>query len=531
MTLRRPAVLICAFLILLTGCTQPEQDVLPVPAVSYAPEEVGDQLAGEAAEETPSPEITPARGGTLRASSRIPKTFNPLINGDESVDAVLKLLFEPLVAMDESFRPVPNITDFFVSEDGMSIVLEIKPNMLWSDGERVKAADIIYSLNVIKDAPANAVYKKNIANYAGWAIIDSFTVVIDLKQPDGGVAGTLCFPAIPEHHFRRYGAMTKPLGNGLYRMETQTQRSGFACVRNENHYWSRPYIARIEVVYIPDRQTELYAFDQRLIDVFAAEAADWGAYNSGNGTRTDEYATMQYEFIGFNFNNAAIRERAVREAIAHALDFDRITYDFYLEYADRAETPVHPDSWLFDPEAAVYGYDPEAAAEKLSSSGYALPLYFGLLVNNDNPERLKVADAVVASLSEIGIEIYAERLPYEEYVRRIEAGEYDMFIGGFTLPEIPELSFAFGSQGAGNVFNYADEVTDAMLLRVAGAVGDEAYAEAAGDLQKRIASELPCIGLVFKKSALLTSRRVYGDKRPRSGNIFYNVQEWFIHED
>ena len=54
---------------------------------------------------TLQPEKQPATGGTLVLTMRNPKTLNPLLNEDETVDIILSLLFEKLFIMDGYQKP------------------------------------------------------------------------------------------------------------------------------------------------------------------------------------------------------------------------------------------------------------------------------------------------------------------------------------------------------------------------------------------------------------------------------------------
>ena len=75
-----------------------------------------------------APEHTPAlkESGGITISMRQPMTLNPLLNIDVTVDAVLKLIFEPMLIYDEQLRPVVNrkvLQSAVFASDGLSVTL------------------------------------------------------------------------------------------------------------------------------------------------------------------------------------------------------------------------------------------------------------------------------------------------------------------------------------------------------------------------------------------------------------------------
>ena len=93
-------------------------------------------------------------------SMRTTQNLNPLTNEDSSVDNALKLMFEPLVDIDENFKPKDAIAESWsFLPSGNALTLKIKDNLYWHDGTPITADDVVFSINVMKSSPENAVYK------------------------------------------------------------------------------------------------------------------------------------------------------------------------------------------------------------------------------------------------------------------------------------------------------------------------------------------------------------------------------------
>jgi peptide/nickel transport system substrate-binding protein len=197
--------------------------------------------------------------------------------------------------------------------------------------------------------------------------------------------------------------------------------------------------------------------------------------------------------------------------------------DVYLSHATRALSPVNPASWLYDIHLPTFGYDPakaRAAIRFIRQDGTPLRI----LVGEENTERKKIAEGFAKSLLEIGLLTELTVLPFDEFNERIETGDYDIFVGCFYLDVVPDLTFAFHSDG--NIFNYADPELDALLAAAASAYSESEHVRLMHAVQQYIADALPVISLAFRHSAVLTDTRVTGALEPALWYSLSGVNGW-----
>ena len=515
-----------AIIFVLTGCLgeMPIEDTIP-----HQREETATPLYMP--ELLPPPE--PQYGGTLRLSMRTPQTLNPLLNQDATVARVLQLLFEPLVMLDDELRPVPHLASLDFALDGSSVIVTIRGDAFWNDGSPVIARDLVHSLNILRGAPAGAIYRNRIENIFYYEAIDERSVRVYFTSPQGGAAYMFNFPIIPSSYFDPMA----PMGNGPYMFSNYTPGESVQLIRNPFTFRS-PFIGQVDVMITRDALTDLYAFDRGLVDVYQAEMMEWSRHRSIKPVEFSIYAAMSYEFIGFNFARALPRQPEFRQAIAHSLDIDRILGDAFLTHAVRTTTPIHPHSWLHEPNTHVFEFDMERA-ERLAMQVHPLwprdeqgemrPLE--VLVNWNNREGLVVAQAVVDQMNAIGMPAEWVPIPFDVLQARLREGEFDLFVGGYYFSFRPDIRFAFHSESPDNLLSYYDPVLDRLLEAVVIGVTDSQYQRALADMQKHFAEQLPVISLAFRHSALITDRRIHGQfggLNPSPDNIFANVHEWFV---
>ena len=486
----------------------------------------------------------PNQDGRLTLAMRQPQTLNPLRNEDVTVDRVLKLVFERLVVLDEHHRPVPNLAQSIVfSPDGTSAVITLRDDVVWSDGVALSAQDVYFSLRTIQSAGERTLYADALTNVAAFAVVDDRTLTIQYSRADSAALYRLAFPVIPQHHYNQPGVTAAatdmaPMGNGKFRLDSYTLAKEAILFANPYFFRGIPRISEIRVLITPDHETDLFAFAESIIHVLLSTVSEWGRYRGAKDALVIEYDSLYYEFIGFNFQRPAFTDVRLRQAIAHAIDMDYLMDSVYFGHADRAFTPVHPNSWLFEPGVVTYDFDPDRANLLLLQMGFRQEVPFVILVNEENAERMNVADILRDSLAGVGINAVVSRQPFGRYTELAAAQAWDLLVGGFNMGMVPDLSFAFYSgntpnltAGGQNVFLYRSTILDALFAQASGAVDESAYQSALSDIQRLFAEELPVISVAFRKNALLLDRKVQGDVRPAIDDIFANSYEWVINEE
>jgi len=556
-------ILLIAIITTLTSCTSPSSldDELHSPLF---PEEgllLGDEniivhdLPVEPINYQPP---SPVDGGIMTLAMRMPQTLNPLLNEDLSVARVLRLIYEPLIGLDSEHRPYSYLlSSFELSDDGRVATLVLRDDVYWEDGTAITAADIIFSLNTIRSSSEYSIYRHVIDEIMSYYIMgDDRTVAITYSGTNYSFAYRLNFPVIPHHHHAgpdqnnpSSPSNMSPLGNGAYRFSVYRPAQDLVLLPNNRSLRPRANIGRITVLIIPDLDTKMSAFNERVIDVIDSDVATWGRHRSTNTPNITSYANNHFEFIGFNFNNPILTDVLVRRAVAHAISVEDIISTIYVNQALRAHTPINPAAWFFEPGTITYAHNPELARRMLNEAGFShlssrgfvgsmhggivSELHLRILVNNENDERVSVAEILSDSLRMIQISTEVVRLDFADYLSALQRGDFDLFVGGINMPVYGDISFMFSTEafpqsGGLNYFRYSSAIMDSLINQVGTSISEADFARSISQLQEFFAYELPAISLLYRKSALLTSEVVSGEIRPTIINAFDNIHNWFI---
>lgn len=471
-------------------------------------------------------------GGAINLSMRNPSTLNPLLNSDASVDRVLNLIFEPLFMLDENQNVIGNIAESYaLSNNGKKMTIKLNGDYHWSDGNSVTARDVVYSLDTIKNAPTDSIYKFVTAGMSNYYTLDNRTVVIEYSEAFGGCEYNLCFPIIPRHYYKNKADSNNvmPMGNGSYKVADYRMVRYLTLISDENSK-EVPNIKRVNVYIIPDAQTDMEAFEHGITDVLVTDLSSLGRYNSSENISVTTYNSNQFEFLGFNHSLPIFANKGVRQAIAFGIPMDNIVENIYVGEATESLTPVNPNSVLYSKTGVEeYAYNPELAESMLNSTGIDFSAQtFTIMVNEENTERVEIASLIANALAQVGMNVEVERVSFDTYLSRLNNSDFQMFIGGIEFKDRVELSSFLSTGGSVNYFKYSDSQMNTLIDSCYYATDAQSYKKSINGLQKYFAQELPCIGIGFKSKVLLTNSKFKGDKQPILHFPYANMDKWYI---
>ncbi|MBR1442797.1 MAG: ABC transporter substrate-binding protein [Firmicutes bacterium] len=527
-------ILIAALILLLGGCSSAEEELY----LKAPPEKTETK-----AESNEAIQRKRLHGdGSITLSMRRPKTLNPLINSDHTVDNILKLVFEPLFTLDETQRPVPDLAESYsLSSDGMTLEVRLKDGLKWHDGTDLTADDVIFSLDTIKSSPSE-IYKSSLGNVESYASSGKKTVIINYSAPYGACLYNLCFPIIPEHYYKDAldedsPQNLKPVGSGAYEFKSYRTVREVELESYPDYFKGEAGIKYIKVIITSDKDTDLYAFEQNITDAITIGVAEWGKFSTTNNIQATAFNSNNFEFLGFNHHNEVLDNINIRHAIAHAIPRDEIIENIYVGNARSSIAPINPNSWLSaEDETQQYEYSLEKASEYVRESGISEDrLKLTLLVNSENKERVEAAKLIIKSLNQTGFEITLLEKSYADYIQLLKDDNFELFMGGAVLSKTPDLRSLLLSSGQGdgglNYFNFSEAQMDTLLNNAVNARSEGEFLAAETEIQKYCSTQLPCIGIAFKDSILLTDTKIGGTITPTLNNSFDNIEKWYLYED
>lgn len=494
----------------------------------------------------------PESGGTIYLGSIEPQTPNPLLSTSQTYLEVAKLVFESLFDYDEKLELKPVLADSYAFVDGTAkCTVKLKGNVYWSDGEKVTADDVKFSMDTIKAAKDSA-FKQNLEHIFSYRVTDSSTIEIVFDQPYANAVDALSFPIIPAHVYSK-DINAAPVGSGHFMVSKYEKLKNMELVVNPK--WvskggqpdSKPYIDKITVVFINDLDAFSTAFQSKEMDVLNTSSYDWEKYNEMKDVKSYKYVSMYYDFIGLNFNNPIFQDKAVRKAIMQGINRQGIIDKYLLGNAVIADVPINPTSWLYDGKNTKYAYSKTEAQNTLAAAGFTdkngdkilerelngqqQVLKFTLLTNEENEFRKKAAEEIKKNLADIGIAVEIKLAPFDEMKASMTSHQFDAVLTGYYLSYNQDLSFAFHSTqipSGKNFTSYANPELDNLLQQAYVTLDNGSRKETYGKIQDVLREEVPNVSLFFRDAAIVVREKVRGDVKPDVVNPYRNIEAWYI---
>lgn len=465
---------------------------------------------------------------------------------------MLNLSFRHLFILDENYRPKPDLVDTFTSNlTDNTITFKLKDGLKWQDGRAVTADDVLYSIDILNRAGEKVIYKKMINDIASYKKIDELTVVVQYKKPKMLIGFDLLFPIIPKHHYNQSGVDNSfnPLGNGYYIYKHNNKSRKYEFVRDETIKKIGDF-DRIEAHILHSRDPYLYGFMQDKIDIILTNFEEWTEYNLGEDFNTYYTYNQSLEFLGYNLDRILLQDDYLRQLIENTIDKNEILKKIYLNNGGIAETPVNPDSFLFVSERNKNKRKLTKEEENRIIESYFIQeevdgklymykninnikreLVLNLVVNEKNELRLKTANYIKERLGYIGIKININKLPFNEYMEKIEMGNYDLFLGGYNFDvdqNIISLIGYYKDSEFANVFNYKGNDIEGRIKAIENARGEEQYKNALQALQNLLNENRILTSIIYKKDLILTRKNIYLEGYVPYSNKFSIIKDLIL---
>ncbi len=460
----------------------------------------------------------PKRGGTLiTALGQSPRHLNPAVQSGIVTGAPGAQLFAAPLRYDEDWTPQPYLAKSWkVSDDGLSVTLNLVENATFHDGKPITSEDVAFSVKTIQE---NHPFKTMFAPVTSVETPDKHTAILKLSQPHPALMlamSSQLMPIIPKHV---YGDGQDPkthpqnsndvVGSGPFKLVEFKPGEHVILERHDGFFMEgRPYLDKIVMRVIKDPSARAIALEngELHLSTFESLARNINRLKKVDSLTTtpDGYAAIgPLDWLAFNTATGKTADVRVRHAIAYAIDKNFILKAILLGTAADARTGIHPGSPLYESDVASYDLDIDKANKILDDAGYAKGsdgMRFSLNVDFGWPEMKPNAEYTKAALKKIGIDVSVRAsADFPTWAKRIGGHDFDMtwdtvFNWGDPVIGV-HRTYQSSNIKKGVIWSNTQQYKNARvdeLLESAGKEPDPAKRKALySEFQKIVADELP----------------------------------------
>lgn len=468
-------------------------------------------------------------------------TMNPILSKNKTVQFYSKLIFEPLLEVNQDYSLEPCLATEYSKTGDTSYIIKLRKNVKWQDGEEFTAKDVKYTIDRLKEG-IDSIYTYNLTAISGLEVIDDYTIKINLFEETPYFEYNLIFPIMPANYYTGVNFADDPLtpiGTGKYSIEKIDEN--YIKLTKNDKWWNSDKKPKIDSITINKYSNvgEIYnAFKIGNIDLVVTENTNFEDYIGTIGFNNKIFKGRQYDFLAINMSNNVLAKKEVRQAINYGIDRKNIVASVLNDKYYVSNGAFDFGSWLFNDANVLPEYSTENAQKVLTDNEWTinsrqwrkyenyrtLRTNFSLVVNSANSQRVAVAENIKEQLANIGIVINIRKVNDWQYNSYLENKNYDLILTGTNVSISPSLNTYFGEN---NMANYNNEDVTRLLGETKNITDKTMLKDKLSEVQKITNEDVVYIPLYINKNVLLYSTGLVGEVNPNWYNIFYNIENWY----
>lgn len=273
-------------------------------------------------------------------------SLDPALAVQNTDISAIQMMFTGLVALSSDGKVTDQLaSNHTISSDGLTYTFTLRPNLTFSDGTRLTANDVAYSINRAllpsTKSPA-ASFLSPIKDFTkiitgqlptliddGLIVKDDHTISIILAQPTAYFLQSLA--ALPTAYtvnkkvVEKYGAKwTEHLGEGggagPFKASSYSHNKGLTLIPNTNYYGPKPRLQRVELQQSGSTDTTYKSYQTGQLDYAAIPLAELA-----NARKRPDYKhtpTLGLNYVLMNYLAKPFNNIKIRQAFALAINKD-----------------------------------------------------------------------------------------------------------------------------------------------------------------------------------------------------------------
>jgi peptide/nickel transport system substrate-binding protein len=292
---------------------------------------------------------------------------------------------------------------------------------------------------------------------------------------------------VPQHVFEPHGSVATFPNNsnwvsaGPYKLVSAVKGQSYTLERVTPYPFApgnTPTLAKIVYRVYPDVNSEILALKNGDVDLIgnSLPPAQVKSLQSTQGIKVQEAPGLGYEHMTYNMTHKPLDKLEVREALAHAVDYNAIrSVVLQGQAVTTGSSPIPPvlKDWV-DPSLKEYTYDPNQSKQLLAQAGVS-NLKLNLIYSLADPVSSQAATIIKDDAAKAGITINLQGQERNTYLANTAAGNYDIYLGNFAIMDDPttNMSLTYLPKGAIN-YSLVDDSQLSQLIIQAQQTTDKA---------------------------------------------------------
>lgn len=455
-----------------------------------------------------------------------PTNLDPRKATDVPSARIVQLVYSGLVRFNEKSGIIPELSEKWDIPDSNKYVFHLRRGVKFHNGEDLKAEDVEYTFKTILDPNFKSPLRGSYVFLKEVKVLDDYTIEFDLSEPYAPFLSSMCVGIVPKRYAQKLGEDfgLKPVGSGAFRIVKILSDERIILEANESYFGGSPGIKRIVFKTVKDETVRALEIEKGEINflenAFSPDTIE--IFKNNPEIKVFHGEGTDYYYIGLNLRDPVLKNKKVRQAIAHAIDRDIIIKSIERGMARKATGMIPSSHWAYEKEVKDYEYNPELSKKLLDEEGFKDPdgdgpkTRFKLVYKTTYEERSrKFGEVLQEFLRKVGITLEIKMYEWGTFYDDIKNGNFQIYRlkwVGITDPDQYYEVFNsknFPPNGKNRGF-YSNPEIDYLTGLGRKTMDIEERKKIYSRIQKIVAEELPYISLWHSDNVAVMSRKLKG---------------------
>jgi peptide/nickel transport system substrate-binding protein len=383
---------------------------------------------------------------------------------------------DKLFDIDEKLNVVPQLAlSYTMGDDGKEVVIKLRPNVKFNDGEPFDAEAAKFSLERHITLPTSF-RKPELAAVDRVEVVDPLTIKLVLKAPFSPLisqltdrSGMMVSPKAAKEAGDKFGL--KPVCVGPYKFVERVPQDRIVFEKSDL-YWNKANVSIDKIIYLPivDATVRLANLKSGGLDLIERLlATDIKDVRADSRLKLSTALELGYQGITLNVGNDKAKgpvsqSAKVREAFDLSIDraaLNQVVFNGEFVPGNQWINPEHP---YYQKKYPVKGRDAAKAKALLKEAGVTTPITVDFMVPK-GAETEAVAQVIQSMTAETGFDLKIRLTEFATSLKQAEAGEYQAFLIGWSGRTDPDGNayIFFKTKAPQNNSGYANPEADKLL--------------------------------------------------------------------
>jgi len=425
-----------------------------------------------------------------------PATLDPITSNETISLRITELVFNGLVGINEKQEIVPELAESWeASKDGRTYTFRLRKDVKWhpKEGEEPRpftVDDVIFTYNIMMHPKTITPLKVRYEFIEKVEKSGDNAVVFTLKRPILNALAKFSFKIIPKHGPANSQYLTRedpfvqhPIGTGPYILKTVTADREVVLLKNPDYFKGSAHIDKFISKPFADQNIMAQALMFNAIDMIVlVNPRNLPEVQGDKRFILQPYNALSYSFFGYNFRNPLLADRAVRQAIALAVNRQEMLDSFFNSQGTIISGPFAPGSWAYNLDVKPMPFSPDKARELLTGAGFkpgadgvmekgGKKLAFSLKVpiEKESEAVKRVVLAFQNYLKNIGVAINVQFQEWQAWKEDVFLDHsFDIMFASWVFDDSADISSLFHSAEIGswknNFGGYSNPEVDSLIV-------------------------------------------------------------------